>query len=274
MQPSSYTHCGRTPISIIIKYDSSVYKVVFPFPEIFVIFIKKSCQAHTFLATVHTIPMKKNERLPDFAKLCAPEQNHIALFISQQIFFFFLCAVSGFLWEVLIMYLKDGNFANRGFLYGPWLPIYGVGAVLLYLVLGQKELLRAGRKEKRSPSGFSAPIPTKKHPIRVFLLSMLFGTGLELFIGCFLDNVWNLRYWDYTSYPMNFHGYICLWSALGFGVAGMLWVCVLSGIVTRLWLRLSARTRYNLNALLVLLFLIDCAASLIFPNTGYNITFP
>lgn len=272
MQPSSYTHYGRSPISIIIKYDSSVYKVVFPFPKIFVIFIKKTRKAHTFLATVHTIHMKRNKRLPDFAKLCAPEQNHIALFISQQIFFFFLCAVSGFLWEVLIMYLKDGYFANRGFLYGPWLPIYGIGAVLMYLALGPKELLHY--KEKRSPSGFSIPISAKKHPIRVFLLSMLFGTGLELLIGWFLDNVWNLHYWDYTSYPINFHGYICLWSALGFGIAGVLWICVVSSFFTRLWLRISLRARYNLNALLVLLFLLDCAASLIFPNTGNNITFP
>ena len=258
---------------------------VFLFPEIFVIFIKKSRKAHTFLATVHTIFMKKNEHLPDFAKLCAPEQNHIALFISQQIFFFFLCATCGFIWEVLIMYLKDGYFANRGFLYGPWLPIYGAGGVLLYLILGQKELLAPQRpctecllnfqnrrfhtSQKKVTSNH-----TKKHPIRVFLLSMLLGTGLELLIGWFLDTIWNLRYWDYTSYPLNYHGYICLWSAIGFGIAGILWVCILSGIVTRLWLRLSTHTRNNINALLVLLFLLDCAASLIFPNTGNNITFP
>ena len=252
MQPSSYTHCGRTPISIIIKYDSSVYKVVFPFPEIFVIFIKKKHETHTFLSTAHTIPMKKNEHLPDFSKLCPPEQNHIGLFFSQQIFFFFLCAIGGFFWEVLFMYLIDGHFAKRGFFYGPWLPIYGAGAVLFYILFKVQ----------------------KKHPIRVFFLSIIVGTSLELLIGWLLDTVWQLRYWDYSGYLLNYKGYICLWSAIGFGVAGVLWICLLAPIVTWLWLRLSPRFRRNLNALLILLFILDCAAALIFPNTGYNITFP
>lgn len=194
--------------------------------------------------------MKKKSNLPDFQELCAPEQNHIAKFISQQIFFFFLCAVGGFFWEVLFMYVKSGHFANRGFLYGPWLPIYGVGAVLFYLLLKEKT-----------------------HPLKVFLFSMLIGTGLELLIGWFLDIVWNLRYWDYSSYRFHYKGYICLWSALGFGIAGVLWICILSKLAARLWSHLSLKTQRSLNALLILLFLLDCAAALIFPNTGHNITF-
>ena len=43
------------------------------------------------------------------------------------IFFFFVTSVGGFLWEVLIFFVKDGRFRNRGFLYGPWLPVYGAG---------------------------------------------------------------------------------------------------------------------------------------------------
>lgn len=196
--------------------------------------------------------MKKQNHLPDFHELCIPEQNHIALFISQQIFFFFLCSIGGFLWEVLLFFLKDGTFANRGFLYGPWLPIYGVGAVLFYLLL----------------------IKIKKHPIAVFLLSLLVGSGLELLIGWFLDTVWDLRYWDYRGYLLNLNGYICLWSAVGFGIAGILWVCLLSGFFTRLWLHLPDTVRKGLHTLLVLLFIIDCAAALIYPNFGKNITFP
>lgn len=199
--------------------------------------------------------MRKKDHLPDFSELCAPEQNHIARFLSQQIFFFFLCSFGGFLWEVLFMYLLNGHFAKRGFFYGPWLPIYGAGAVIFYC------LFRL----------FKEP---KKHPVRVFFLSMLVGTSLELLIGWFLDTVWQLRYWDYNSYLFNYNGYICLWSAIGFGVAGVFWICLLSVTVTRLWLRLSRKFRRNLNTVLVLLFLLDCAAALIFPNTGNNITFP
>lgn len=201
----------------------------------------------------HTIPMKRQNTLPDFTELCPPEQNHTAQFISLQIFFFFLCSIAGFLWEVAIFFVKDGGFTNRGFLYGPWLPVYGVGGVLFYILL----------------SGIA-----KKHPVRAFALSLLIGTGLELLIGWFLDSVWDLRYWDYRSYPLNYKGYICLYSALGFGIAGVLWVCVLSGFFAKLWKKLPGRVRLGANTILVLLFALDCAAALIFPNIGQGITFP
>ena len=150
--------------------------------------------------------MKKHSNLPDFSKLCAPEQNPIQDKISLLIHFFFLGSFSGFLWETLIFLVKDNTFRNRGFFYGPWLPVY-------------------------------------------------------------------LRYWDYSSYPYNFHGYICLFSAIGFGIAGMLWICVFSNIFRKYWFSLPPGFRRCFNSMLVLLFLTDCAAALIFPNAGHGITF-
>lgn len=76
--------------------------------------------------------MKKHSNLPDFSKLCAPEQNPIQDKISLLIHFFFLGSFSGFLWETLIFLVKDNTFRNRGFFYGPWLPVYGIGAVVFY----------------------------------------------------------------------------------------------------------------------------------------------
>lgn len=172
--------------------------------------------------------------------------------LSQLIIFFFLASIGGFLWEVLIFLVKEGQFRNRGFLYGPWLPVYGCGAVLIYILL----------------------VKLEKHPFTVFLLSAVIGTGLELAIGWFLDTVWNLHYWDYSGYFLNFRGYICLWSAVGFGIAGTVWVCYLSGLCSRLWFRLTGRWRRGINTLLILLFVLDCAAALIFPNAGRGVTFP
>lgn len=129
------------------------------------------------------------------------------------IFFFFTGSVCGYVWEVLIFLVKEGTFRNRGFLYGPWLPVYGIGAVLFSVVLSPRELLPDSSGKYK-----------KNHPVTVFFLSALLGSGLELVIGWFLDLFWNLRYWDYSGYFLNFRGYICLVSALGFGIAGVLWV--------------------------------------------------
>lgn len=191
-------------------------------------------------------------------QLCSTEQKQIPFLISQMIFFFFLTSIGGYLWEIAIFLIKDGVFRNRGFLYGPWLPVYGVGAVLFYLLLGNPLQRKTAKKH---------------HPISVFFLSMLIGTLLELVIGYILNVVWGLRYWDYSEYFCNFHGYICLVSTLGFGIAGTIWVCFLSGFLTRIWLKIPKWLRKDINITLILVFVIDCVAALILPNIGNGITF-
>ena len=104
----------------------------------------------------------------------------------------------------------------------------------------------------------------KNHPVTVFFLSTLLGSGLELVIGWFLDLFWNLRYWDYSGYFLNFRGYICLVSALGFGTAGVLWVCIFSKILQKWWYHISLDFRKKWNMFWVFIFVTDCAAALIF----------
>lgn len=171
--------------------------------------------------------------------------------LTRYIFLFFLASFAGYLWEVLIFLIKDGTFCNRGFLYGPWLPIYGFGAVFFLLLLGKY----------------------KSHPLRVFFLAMLIGSLMELVIGFLLDRVWNLRYWDYTSYPLNLGGYICLYSVLGFGIGGVLWVCLVSHRVLALWERIPLRWQHVLLTVLLLLLMTDWVAALIVPNVGDGVTF-
>lgn len=172
--------------------------------------------------------------------------------ITQYIYFFFLCSFAGFLWEVVLLYVKTGAFYKRGFLYGPWLPVYGIGAVLFFLLLQKK----------------------KNRPVAIFLYSMLIGGGVELAVGWFLDTVWKLRYWNYSSSFLNLNGYICLYSVLGFGIAGVLWVCVLERFSRKMWYRMPRNLRNVLLTLLIIAFITDCAAALIFPNKGHGVTFP
>ncbi len=160
--------------------------------------------------------MKKYDKLPDFSKLYKTRAFTISDIVSLFIFLFFAAAFGGYIWEVLIFLIKDWVFVNRGFLYGPWLPVYDIGAVLFSLVLSDR------------PLSFSAKKIQKNHPIKVFVLSSLFGSGLELIIGWLLDSIWQLRYWNYSDYFLNFHSYICLVSAVCFGIAGVLWICVIS----------------------------------------------
>lgn len=171
--------------------------------------------------------------------------------IPQYIFLFFAASAAGFAWEVLIFLVKEGRFFNRGFFYGPWLPVYGTGAFFMYLLLHQQ----------------------KRRPFRVFWLCLFLGSALELAAGWLLDRFWGLRYWDYTGALLNYKGYICLLSSLGFGIAGVLWICLLSGLLLKLWNRLPVNKQQLAAALLVIVFIVDLAAALIFPNAGRGVTF-
>lgn len=171
--------------------------------------------------------------------------------MAQYIFFFFLAAFLGYLWEVLLLLVKENEFCNRGFLYGPWLPIYGVGAVLMLLLLRRFQ----------------------QRPVTVFLLSLLLGGVVELIIGFLLDHIWELRYWDYSGSFANIGGYVCLWSLLGFGIAGVLWICIFARIASHLWKKIPVSLQCIFLTLMILAFLTDCAAALIFPNQGTGVTF-
>lgn len=166
-------------------------------------------------------------------------------------YLFFTASLAGFLWEVLLFFVLDGRFVNRGFFYGPWLPVYGSGAVLIYACLHHK----------------------KSHPLYCFFASAAIGASVELFTGWLLDTVFHLRYWDYHGQFLHVGGYICLFSVLGFGLAGTFYICLAAPFLLRFWNRLLPALRGYLIGLFLILFALDAAASLILPNRGQGITF-
>ena len=172
--------------------------------------------------------------------------------ITEWIAFFFIYSFLGWCIDSAIVSFNKRKLTNRGFLKGPMLPLYGSGAVIMLL----------------------SPLWAKDNYVLVYICGTIGATALEYVTGVLMEMMFNMRYWDYSSYPFHFHGYICLYVAVGFGIAGVLWICVLEAPLTRLWKRLTPKVRLGLNTLLLLLFAADCAAALIFPNRGAGITFP
>lgn len=149
------------------------------------------------------------------------------------------------------MWIQTGTFCNRGFFYGPWLPVYGLGSVVLYKILS----------------------PIRRRPLPVFFLSGILGVLTELIVGLTLKTYWNLKYWDYRGLPLEIDGYVCLYSFLGFCFAGLLWVCFVSRWIEQLLRGMKKLSRTVAAALLTALFLADVCYSLTAPNQGSGITF-
>lgn len=167
-------------------------------------------------------------------------------------YLFFLASVLGFLWEVLLYFVLHHSFVNRGFFYGPWLPVYGAGAVLLEAFLQRMHIHRA---------------------LPVFAVSALTCSTLEYLLGAYLAWYRGLRYWDYSHLPFHLNGHICLYSFLGFGIAGALLHRFVSPHLHTLAAKKLPRPLCVTAVILCLLFAGDFLYSCYAPNTGNDICF-
>ncbi len=126
-------------------------------------------------------------------------------------FLFFLGAVSGWVLELLFRrFFSSANperkWINPGFCTGPYVPLYGFGLCLLYLIASSETLV--------FPDGFRG----KK--LVLFLLMAVCMTVIEYVAGIFLLKFAHLRLWDYSGEWGNLQGLICpkfslIWAALG-----------------------------------------------------------
>lgn len=164
---------------------------------------------------------------------------------------FFMTAFAGWSWEVLLFLFTEHAFINRGVYEGPYLPIYGIGGLLLCLLLYR----------------------LKKKPLLVFALSMTICTILEYLTGLFLERRWGVRWWDYSGHFLNLSGRVCLLGAVVFGLGGTLLVCLFLPFYEKLYERIPSKWRIGICFLLTLLLIADGAWCATHPNMGAGITY-
>ena len=165
---------------------------------------------------------------------------------------FFLFSAAGWAWEVALGLVTAGQAVNRGFLRGPWLPVYGVGGVLL---LG---LLRGLRGR----------------PWALLPASALVGGAVEYSAALLLEGLFRRRWWDYSGWAGNLQGRVCLASMAAFALAGWLVVEWAGPALARRLAELPPGVRRICCRGVSLLFALDWAAALLLPHTGPGITFP
>lgn len=141
------------------------------------------------------------------------------MWVSRCLIFFVVISFLGWVYEMLYARLRRGKWENRGFLYGPILPIYGVGALCLLMVC---QIMAANGHE--DPAWWE-----------IFLISCLGSVVLEYVTSWGLEKLFHARWWDYSKVPLNFQGRVCVPAALVFGVAGVMliyWIApVVNGII-------------------------------------------
>lgn len=153
--------------------------------------------------------------------------------------YFLLYCVLGWIYESVwccMIYHRRG-FINRGFLFGPWLPIYGIGFLI---ILGIFKLLKVSK------------------PIPVFIVGTIVATVAELIASYIIDATMSEPMWDYTGYFLNFDGRIALVPDLMFGL--MIWaaMCLIQPAVIKLQKKYRESRVHNICFIVItILFAID-----------------
>ena len=155
---------------------------------------------------------------------------------------FFSYAFIGWCIEVTLKYLQFHRFINRGFLTGPWLPIYGSGAALITVVT----------------SGLS---PLESSVGTTFVVSFLLCGFLEYMTSYVLERRFHARWWDYSQKPMNLHGRVWIGNLLLFGLGGVLIVEWMNPLLLRLFEQMSFALREILALTLSTVFAADYGTS-------------
>lgn len=121
--------------------------------------------------------------------------------VIQWLFIFYFYCFGGWCFESSYVSIKEKKLTNRGFMRGPFLPIYGSGATMMLVV--------------------SIPFQGMGLPWRVvltYLAGFVGATVLEYITGVVMEALFKVRYWDYSNKKFNFQGHICLGSSLAWGL--------------------------------------------------------
>ena len=154
-------------------------------------------------------------------------------------FFFFTYCFFGWIIESTWVSLHQKRFVNRGFLRGPFIPIYGCGAMTLILV----------------------GTPLLKWPVAVFFGGMISASILEYVTGAAMEAIFKVRYWDYSDKPFNINGHICLFTSVCWGGLSLAVDYVIHKPIVALTEHMTYKELVLIATVVTAYFIVDCTLS-------------
>ena len=179
--------------------------------------------------------------------------KNIEIFVQhlpQMVIIFALISFGGWVYETIYCSVVEGEFTKRGFLFGPTCPIYGIGALAEWLILGQIS-----------------------NPFVVFFIGAVLATVIEYSTGLFLERRFKKKWWDYSMFKFNLHGRICPQASAVFGAFSVTSVFVLVPTMLNILMIFSKHTVSVVAFIVVTLYFLDTVASLLWngPTTHHKV---
>lgn len=155
-------------------------------------------------------------------------------------------SIVGWIYETLLYSFNQKKFVNRGFLNGPYCPIYGFGALLDIIILG-----KVG------------------NPLLLFILGAFVDCSLEYLTSFVMEKLFNARWWDYSDRRFNLNGRVCLLGAVVFGAFSVILIKLVHPFIAGLTYRIPLKILHIVCAALLVIFIGDCIITLM-GFTGFN----
>ncbi len=155
------------------------------------------------------------------------------------ILIFLIYSFVGWLFEVVVGIVLRHKITNRGFMIGPFCPIYGFGALIISLLLGHIQNIAV-----------------------IFCVAVIGATILEYTTSYFMEKTFRARWWDYSHEFCNLNGRVCLKASLMFGLLGTFVVCIANPLLTHSIECIDPVVRVALAALLLGFMIADYLVSL------------
>lgn len=157
----------------------------------------------------------------------------------QWLFFFYFYCFCGWCFESAYVSLKAGKPVNRGFMRGPFLPLYGSGAIMMLVV----------------------SMPFQDNVLLTYLAGVVGATALEYVTGVTMEALFKVRYWDYSNQRFNFQGHICLSSSIAWGFLTILMTRVVHRPVEQFVLSIPGSILAPVTLVLTLYIVVDFTLS-------------
>lgn len=173
--------------------------------------------------------------------------NPLLYELSITFLIFIIYSFIGYIVEIIYCsVLNKKLILNRGFLFGPIVPIYGIGVLLVTSLL----------------------FMYRNDPVVVFVFSIIITSSLEYFVSFLMEKMFHNKWWDYSEKKYNINGRICLENALLFGVGSCLTVFYVHPVIIFILGFLSMKVTIYLAIITLAIFITDGTASIIL---AYNL---
>lgn len=189
------------------------------------------------------------------------------LLVARLFFVLLIFSFAGWIWEIIHVSMLAGELVDRGFLFGPICPIYGLTMVIAYLLIGMP----------RKPMGILKATKGKWYQYPLYgIAAIALPTLVELIVGCGCEWLFGIRLWDYSHYvismdgqtvPLHFRGYIAIpisliWLVLLFVVMGFFFPALLK-LMEKIPPKATKITAIILGSIMAVDVIASCIAAVI-----------